>query len=399
MLPASNRGAGSSLNFPDVCKTPAPPAPFIPVPYPNIGLNMQSAPFSPFVSIAFMPATNMATMKVMTTGDEAGAMGGLITGAIKAPGKTTMGNPLVFVTGLPGECLLTPTSGNMMNAPIGAQIVPSVVHVTYTYRDGPGGGVPRAAAGATGAVPPATDGMSAEDLRGLRDVACGEGAAESAARVRGSWLSPGIVLLRVGLFSTHADREVWNALRRFSSDETGSPGTSAIRGVVIDLRGNPGGDAGAALRLAGCFLPRGTVLLRERDSDGDEEAIVVRGDQSYRWPLCVLVDGGSASASELLAATLQHHGRATVIGRPSHGKATAQRPVRAPDGTARYATVAEYLLPDGLPLDGRGLTPDVLIPSPPGGDEPRSSSSGRGDDVWLDAARAVLARGARGARG
>ena len=139
MLPASNRGVGMSLNFPDVCKTPAPPAPFIPVPYPDLGMNMQAAPFSPFVSIAFMPATNMGSMKVMTSGDEAGAMGGLITGMIKGPGRTTMGNPLVFVTGLPAESLLNPTSGNMMNAPVGAQIVPSVVNVLYTYQGGPEG--------------------------------------------------------------------------------------------------------------------------------------------------------------------------------------------------------------------------------------------------------------------
>jgi carboxyl-terminal processing protease len=332
---------GMSLNFPDVCKTPAPPAPFVPVPYPDMGMNMQSAPFSPFVNIAFMPATNMGTLKVMTSGDEAGAMGGLVTGVIKGPGKTTVGNPIVFVTGLPAECLLTPTSGNMMNAPVGAQIVPSVVNVLYTFADGP-----EAHASA----------LDQAQLRSLGEVARGDGEAGDAARVDACWLSPGVARVRIGLFSSHADRDFFNALRQLGED--------SVREVVLDLRGNPGGDAAAAIRLAASFLPAGSVVLRERDSDGDEEAIVARGEQSYPWPLSVWIDGGTASAAELVAAALQHHGRATVIGRPSYGKATAQQVVCLSDGATRYATVVEYLLPDSARIDGRGVTPDIAVVDP-----------------------------------
>jgi carboxyl-terminal processing protease len=331
-----------ALNFPDVCKTPAPPAPFIPVPYPDLGMNMQAAPFSPFVQVGFMPATNMGSLKVMTSGDEAGAMGGLITGIIKGPGMTTMGNPIVFVTGLPAESLLNPTSGNNMNAPVGAQIVPSVVNVLYTYKDGPSHDGPSGASGR----------LDAASLRALADVVRGEGEAAAHARVRGEWISPGVALLRVGLFTGDTDREVFNTLREMGD---------AIRSVVLDLRGNPGGDGAAALRLACDWLPRGTEVLRERDADGDEETIVARGDQRYPWPLSILIDGGSASAAELLAGALQHHGRATVIGEPSYGKATGQRALCTPDGAMRYTTVAEYLLPNGERIEGRGVTPDVAL--------------------------------------
>ncbi|MBW2525971.1 MAG: DUF4150 domain-containing protein [Deltaproteobacteria bacterium] len=341
MLPASNRGPGQALNFPDVCKTPAPPAPFVPVPYPDLGMNMQAAPFSPFVSVGFVPATNMGSLKVMTTGDEAGSMGGLVTGMIKGPGKLTVGNPIVFVTGLPAENLGLPTSGNAMNAPVGAQIVPSVINVTYTYRS---------ASVSAGSLPVALD---AHSVRALHDVAAGEGEAEAAARVTAGWLDEGVACLRIALFSAHTDREVFNALRRLGFDH--------IRELVLDLRGNSGGDTDAALRFASAFLPPGTPMLLERGGDGEDEPIVARGEQTYGWPLRIRIDGATASAAELLTAALQYRGRATVVGQQSYGKATAQRAIRWPDGALRYTTVSQFLLPDGAAIDGCGVAPDELV--------------------------------------
>jgi len=373
MLPASNRGAGSSLNFPDVCKTPAPPLPFMPVPYPDMGLNMQAAPFSPNVMVGFMPATNMGTMKVMTNGDEAGAMGGLLTGAIKGPGRTTMGNPIVFISGLPAESLLTPTSGNNMNAPLGVQLVPSVVNVFYTYRDGP------ASSGLvepTCALPPSLD---CAELRALGDVARGEGESAAASRIEATWLSPGLLLVRLGLFSAHADRELFNTLSRFARE--------GLRACVLDLRGNRGGDGAAALRLVEAWLPEGAVMLLERDGEGDDEPILARGAPCHEWPLCVLVDEGSASAAELVAATLQFHGRATVVGRPTYGKGTAQEVVRMADGAMRYVTACEYRLPNGAAIDGCGVVPDVVVART--SEEPHH---GHLEDPDVEAARAVLER-------
>jgi carboxyl-terminal processing protease len=335
-----------SLNFPDVCKTPAPPAPFVPVPYPDMGMNMQAAPFSPFVQVGFVPATNMGSLKTMTSGDEAGSMGGLVTGMIKGPGKTTVGNPIVLVTGLPAESLANPTSGNAMNAPVGVQVVPSVVNVLYTYRaEGDG------AAARGGDDDPAV--LDHDALLELADVAGGEGRAAREASVEVERLADGVVRLRIGLFSSQTDREVFVALSAIGLD--------SIRGVVLDLRGNPGGETRAALRLAEAFVPRGTALLVERDADGDEELVLARGGDAYPWPLCIAVDGGTASAAELVAAALQHAGRARVVGRSTYGKATGQRALRWPDGRVRATTVAEFLLPDGTPIDGRGVEPDVAL--------------------------------------
>lgn len=335
MLPASNRGPGQSLNFPDVCKTPAPPVPFVPIPYPDLGMNMQAAPFSPFVQVGFVPATNMGSLKTMTSGDEAGVAGGLVSSMIKGPGKTTMGNPIVLVSGLPAESLANPTSGNMMNAPVGAQIVPSVINVLYTFRARCHG-----------------DGLDAAGLGELADVTRGDGAV---ADVRARWLAPGGAYVRVTAFSAHGDLAVFNALRELGSE--------AVARVVLDLRGNRGGDARAAIRMAAAWLPRGTVLLHEIDGDGDEEALTASGDAVHPWPLCILIDGETASAAELVAATLQFHRRASIVGERSYGKATGHQAVVWPDGKLRYTRVAEYRLPDGTRIDGCGVVPDEVVPS------------------------------------
>ena len=343
MLPASNRGPGMALNFPDVCKVPAPPAPFIPAPFPDIGMNMQAAPFSPFTFVQFVPATNMASVKVMTTGDEAGSLGGLFTGIIKGPGTLMMGNPIVFITGLPGENLALPTTGNAMNAPLGAQVVPSTVNVLYTY-------LPSEEAVSGSAQ---TESLTAEDVNALLDVAHGGGDAEPAANVRASWLDEGVAYVRIGLFTSHTDRETFNALRHLGIDD--------IDALVLDLRHNPGGDTEGALRLLADFLGHGVTVLRHEDGQGERRDVKTRGEQAYRFPLCLLIDEQTASAAELFAAALQHHGRATIVGRGSYGKASAQRALRWPDGTLRYTTVGRYVRPDGTEIEGRGVRPDVLV--------------------------------------
>src|SRR4051812_18030329 len=101
MLPASNRGVGMNIGFPDVCLTPAVPAP-VPVPYPNIAMNVQAAPFSPIVKVTMMPAINMGSKIPMSLGDDAG----VAHPVFKTMGMYTMGNPVVLVNSLPAVNLL-----------------------------------------------------------------------------------------------------------------------------------------------------------------------------------------------------------------------------------------------------------------------------------------------------
>ena len=121
MLPASNRGVGMNIGFPDVCLTPAAPVP-IPIPYPNLAMNVQAVPFAVKVMFTMMNALNMGSKIPITMGDEAGSAHPLF----KQMGQFTMGNPKVMLEGLPGINLACPTTGNMMNNPIGLVAVPSV---------------------------------------------------------------------------------------------------------------------------------------------------------------------------------------------------------------------------------------------------------------------------------
>jgi len=134
MLPASTKGGGQCLAFPDVCKTPAPPAPFVPIPYPNIAMCSDASGCSTKVKIDGQPAIIKGTEITMSTGDEAGsAGGGMISSKIKGPGLYKKGSSRVKVEGKE-LCHLTSmvaqNGGSNANMPAGAQIAPSQTKCT-----------------------------------------------------------------------------------------------------------------------------------------------------------------------------------------------------------------------------------------------------------------------------
>jgi carboxyl-terminal processing protease len=140
MLPATNRGTGANLGFPDVCLTPMGPV-VAPVPYPNIGMHGMAIAFSPNVMLSGMNAISAIASIPLTMGDEAGVANPFI----KQMGRFMMGNPVVSVNMMPGVCLCCPTSGNNSNDALGLVCVPSATNVFYTYA-------------APGAPPPSTEG-------------------------------------------------------------------------------------------------------------------------------------------------------------------------------------------------------------------------------------------------
>jgi carboxyl-terminal processing protease len=119
------------------------------------------------------------------------------------------------------------------------------------------------------------------------------------------------------------------------------------RSLVIDLRGCPGGDLEAAYDLAADFLPRGSVLGRVVDADGDEREYVAERDRRYELPVVLWVDGQTRSAAEVFAGALQQHDRAVVIGERTFGKGTASPLFEDWLGHTSQVTVA---LPDGTPM-------------------------------------------------
>jgi carboxyl-terminal processing protease len=136
------------------------------------------------------------------------------------------------------------------------------------------------------------------------------------------------------------------------------------KALILDLRGNPGGLLDQAVSVSDLFLGEG-VVVTQRDREGEE--IVYRstdGGPAEQIPLVVLIDGGSASASEVVAGALKDRGRAALIGQTSFGKGSVQHVHDMEDGSQLHVTAALWFTPDGTAIQGKGLTPDVAVTVP-----------------------------------
>ena len=129
---------------------------------------------------------------------------------------------------------------------------------------------------------------------------------------------------------------------------------------MLDLRGDPGGLLSEAVETASAFLDGGEVVTFTR-RDEQPQRLDAAGTGDTRTPMVVLVDGGTASAAEVVAGALQDRGRAVVVGTRTFGKGTVQEPHRLPDGSSLALTVARYALPSGRSVEGVGIEPDIQV--------------------------------------
>ncbi|MFM2169895.1 MAG: hypothetical protein RI957_124 [Verrucomicrobiota bacterium] len=167
---------------------------------------------------------------------------------------------------------------------------------------------------------------------------------------------PKIAYLRLAQFSSDCHNLVEKAL-----DDLEDQGA---KGMILDLRGNGGGDLHATIQLLGLFLPPKTTVVTVRTRDPKDWETHVTSEQKRRernYPIVVLIDRMSASASELTAGSLQDLKRATVIGETSYGKGSVQNIIPMNNGTALRLTIATYHTPSGRTPHGVGITPDVAI--------------------------------------
>lgn len=136
-----------------------------------------------------------------------------------------------------------------------------------------------------------------------------------------------------------------------------------IKGLVIDLRNNPGGLVHVATDIADYFLDAGLIVSTKNPNTGSEEKTHAEKDNTIdnELPLVVLINKGSASASELLAGALQSHQRAVVVGQPSFGKGSVQNVIPLTNGDAIKLTTARYYTPDGVSIQAKGITPDITL--------------------------------------
>ena len=132
-----------------------------------------------------------------------------------------------------------------------------------------------------------------------------------------------------------------------------------MRGLVIDLRNNPGGYANTVISMADMLLPEGTIAYLE-DNKG-EKKYFYSDENELGLPMVILINGGTASASELLAGSVQAYGLGTIVGEKSFGKAVGQTPIMLTNRSAIYLTNARYYTPKGECIDKKGIVPDVEV--------------------------------------
>lgn len=163
--------------------------------------------------------------------------------------------------------------------------------------------------------------------------------------------------LRIVSFNEKVEDDVEEAMIRIR-EGLGSRG----RGLVLDLRNNPGGALDQSLAVADDFLEQGIIVsIRGRNPEKDHAFAASAGDLSLGLPMVVLINAGSASASEIVAAALQDHGRATVMGTRSFGKGSVQTVMRLPVDGALKLTTALYYGPSGETIQAAGIEPDIIL--------------------------------------
>jgi carboxyl-terminal processing protease len=174
--------------------------------------------------------------------------------------------------------------------------------------------------------------------------------------VRSAVLKPGYGYLRVTNFRMNTTEDMEKHLRKLETAEGG------LKGLVIDLRDNPGGLLDQAIKVSDLFLDQGSIVSIKGRLEKNTQVFKAYPDGDTRdYPIVVLINGGSASASEIVAGALQDQSRALILGTPSFGKGSVQtvRPLK--DGFGIKYTIARYYTPNGRSIQAKGIQPDIEV--------------------------------------
>lgn len=173
-----------------------------------------------------------------------------------------------------------------------------------------------------------------------------------------------------------------NSVADFSAAIKELKGNDA-KALVIDLRNNPGGYADSVIKMTDILLPKGTIAYLENNKG--ERQYFESDAKCLNLPMAVLINKGTASASELMAGSLQAYGKAVIVGKKSYGKAVGQAPIMLTEDTAIYLTTARYYTPKGVCIDKLGIKPDIDVELPENL-APRISELTVSEDPQLEAA-------------
>jgi carboxyl-terminal processing protease len=189
--------------------------------------------------------------------------------------------------------------------------------------------------------------------------------------VKSLQLEPGLLYVRITNFQSTTTRDFRKVLQQTYKEQP-------IKGLILDLRNNPGGLLDQAVKISDVFLDSGIIVsTKGRDPEQDMVFEAHQGTERFNFPMIVLVNGGSASASEIVAGALQDHHRAIIVGTETFGKGSVQTIVPLPDGAGLRLTTARYYTPSGDSIQATGITPDMIVPF----EEPSGNESDK-EDNW-----------------
>jgi carboxyl-terminal processing protease len=167
-------------------------------------------------------------------------------------------------------------------------------------------------------------------------------------------LDDNIGYVKLTQFQEKSAKDLRKALKELSEKD--------INALILDLRNNPGGLLKGAVDVTSQFLPPGKLVVYIKGKNGDKTDFdTVNGNKYYEYPMVVLVNGGSASASEIVAGALQDWGKAVVLGSQTFGKGSVQTVIPLSDGSALRLTTARYYTPKGRSIQTTGITPDIEV--------------------------------------
>lgn len=175
--------------------------------------------------------------------------------------------------------------------------------------------------------------------------------------VKAKTLEKGFGYVRLAQFQERTGADLSEALSALHQENEDN-----LQGLILDLRNNPGGLLDQAVEVSDQFLPEGIIVYTKgREIDAQMEFSAMAGGTEPDYPMVVLINGGSASASEIVAGALQDHGRAVIMGTQSFGKGSVQTIIPLSDDSGLRLTTAKYYTPNGTSIQARGITPDIEV--------------------------------------
>jgi carboxyl-terminal processing protease len=176
--------------------------------------------------------------------------------------------------------------------------------------------------------------------------------------VRSRLMEDGYGYIRIAQFQEKTDEDLVKYLKSLKEENKGE-----LRGLVLDMRNDPGGLLDQAVRVAEHFIEDGKLIVytEGREKDSKMQFTARKGSKEPNYPIVVLINSGSASASEIVAGALQDHKRAIVMGTQSFGKGSVQTIIPLPDESGLRLTTARYYTPNGRSIQAKGITPDIIV--------------------------------------